>query len=83
MKKTKFLADQFEFNMGDRPFVLNDKVVVTPQGDDTFTKPLFGQIVGIISRDQMNTPMEPVYAVKEEKTQKDHLVYKWQLKLRK
>lgn len=83
MKKSKFIADQFEFHMGDRPFMLNDKVVVTPQGDDTFTKPLFGQIVGIMTRDPMNQPMEPFFVIKEDETLTTVLAYARQCKLRK
>ena len=84
MKKPKFIADQYEMTL-DRPFQVYDKVMVTPSMDDTFAfnKPIFGQIVGIISRDQMNVPIQPVYAIKEEKTLKDYLVYAWQCKLRK
>ena len=82
MKNPKHIADQYEMTL-ERKFMLNDKVVVTPQGDDTFTKPLFGQIVGIMTRDQMNQPMEPFFAIKEDETLTTVLAYARQCQLRK
>lgn len=78
----KHIADQFEMPLG-RPFRVHDKVVVTPEPGDTFESPFFGEIVGVISRDQNNQPVEPVLAIRAEKADKDTFVYSRQCILRK
>ena len=81
MSKKKHIADQYEFNMGDKPFVLLNKVVVAPSLEfpySDFAEPIFAQIVEVVSRE----PHDEYFIVKDEKTGKLHSVYAWQLKLR-
>jgi hypothetical protein len=81
MKKPKHIADQYEFNMGDRPFRPLDKVVVSPDAEHGVLEsvtPVLQPFHGIVCE-----ALPSFLVVKDEKTGTMYSVYPRQCTLRK
>jgi hypothetical protein len=83
MKKPKFIADQFEFAL-ERPFVVFDRVVVSPIKDDPFlsNKTIYAQVVQVITRNEINEVIAPFLIVQDEINGERYPVYPSQCRLR-
>lgn len=80
MASKKFIADQYEFNMGDRPFKPFDKVVVAPDVEHGVLEsitPVIEPFHGIVCE-----VLPSFLIVKNEKDGKMFSLYPRQCKLR-